>query len=70
MLGLNETAEVLDPSSVEDARKVALANFIAPNQTNQTKPGWEGRRRRRREEEKQKEKEKKEMVGEEGKRRS
>ena len=28
LLGLNETSDVLDPSAVEGARKLALHNFI------------------------------------------
>ena len=40
MLGLNESTGVLDPASVEDARKVALHNLLAkPNNNNNTKQG-------------------------------
>ncbi len=30
MLGLNDSMDVLDPSSIEDARKLALNNILSP----------------------------------------
>ena len=39
MLGLNETPGVLDPSMVENARKMALDNFISNKPETLTRPG-------------------------------
>ena len=30
MLGLNDSMDVLDPTSIEDARKLALNNILSP----------------------------------------
>ena len=39
MLGLNETPGVLDPSMVENARKMALDNFISNKPETLSRPG-------------------------------
>ena len=42
MLGLNDSMDVLDPSSIEDARKLALNNILASPPPNEEEKKVEG----------------------------